>query len=143
MATASRHPLNVTTHWINQPTPTKERFHQREKENPQPQSTAQPTTNHYNQPPNQPTHTYNPKPSNQPKPTNQLSTHKSTQHPQINLHHEINPHPQLANLDQLGKTQPHLECLMSSVALAVKATLREHVYDTFVSIYLIGVTLIK
>ena len=56
---------------------------------------------------------------------------ESTQHPQINLHYIINPHPQPANPDQPSKIQPHLECLVSSVALAVEATLKEHVYDTF------------
>ena len=109
----------TTSHQINQPTPTT----QSHQINPDPQINLAPT--------------------NQSTPWNQPNIYKSTQHPQINLHHEINPHPQPTNLDQLGKTQPHLECLVSSVALAVKATLREHVYDTFVSIYLIGVTLIK
>ena len=144
MATASHHPLNQSTH-----------THQREKENPQPQHTTQPTASIHNNPLQPTTKSINPHlqtkaiesnpdpqlnlaPTNQSPPWNQPNIYKSTQHPQINLHHEINPHPQPANLDQLGKTQPHLECLVSSVALAVKATLREHVYDTFVSIYLIG-----
>ena len=112
--------------------------------NPQPQhttqSTTQPTTqSHWINPDPQ----INSAPTNQSTPWNQPNIYKSTQHPQINLHHEINPHPQPANLDQLSKTQPHQERLVSSVALAMKATLREHVYDTFVSIYIIGVTLIK
>ena len=144
MATTSHHPLNDTTHNqpLNQSTHSLNPQH-----NPQ-QST---TTNHQiNQPtPTTQSHRINPNPqinlapTDQSTPWNQPNIYKSTQHPQINLHHEINPHPQPTNLNQLGKTQPHLECLVSSVALAVKATLREHDYDTFVSIYLIGVTLIK
>ena len=152
---ASHHPLNVTTHnqLLNQSTHTHQREISLEREgepiastpsNPQPQHTTQSTT----QPTTQ-SHRINPNPqinlapTYQSTPWNQPNIYKSTQHPQINLHHEINPHSQPANLDQLSKTQPHLERLVSSVALAMKATLREHVYDTFVSIYLIGVTLIK
>ena len=144
MATASHHPLNVTTH--NQP--LNQSTHSRNPQHNPQQST---TTNHQiNQPtPTTQSHRINPNPqiklapTDQSTPWNQPNIYKSTQHPQINLHHEINPHPQPTNLNQLGKTQPHLECLVSSVALAVKATLREHIYDTFVSIYLIGITLIK
>ena len=167
MAAASHHPLNVTAH--NQPLNQSTHTHQKEISpkregeptasthdttyslNPQHNPQQSTTTNHQiNQPtPTTQSHWINPDlqinlaPTNQSTPWNQPNIYNSTQHPQINLHHEISPHPQPANLDQLGKTQPHLECLVSSVALAVKATLREHVYDTFVSIYLIGVTLIK
>ena len=81
--TQCHHP-QLTTESIN-PNPPKRDFTRERRRthslntqhNPQPQSTAQPTIIHYNQPPNQSTHTHNPKPSNQPKPTNQLSTHKS------------------------------------------------------------------
>ena len=128
MATASHHPLNQSTH-----THQREISPEREGEpiasthdtthslNPQHNPQQSTTTNHQiNQPtPKTQSHRINPDPqinlapTNQTTPWNQPNIYKSTQHPQINLHHEINPHPQLANLDQLGKTKPHLECLMS------------------------------
>ena len=133
MATTNHHPLNVTTlttqattrnkpttnHRINQPTPTKERFHQREIENLQPQHPA--------------THGLNTRHNPQPT-TESTQTHKSTQHPQINPHHEIN----LASTNQPTpttskprSTQPHPKRLVSNMALAMEATFREHIHDTF------------
>ena len=101
-------PLNQSAH-----SHQREFFHQREIDNPQPQ----PITNHYNQPLNQSTH-----------------THKSTQHPQINPHHRINLTPTNQPTPITSKppsTQPHSKHLMSSVALSMEATDREHVHNTF------------
>ena len=115
----------TTNHWINQPTSTKERFHQKEIENLRPQHPATHDLNTW----------HNPQPT-----TESTQTHKSTQHPQINPNHGINlaptnqPTPWNQPTPTTSKprlTQPHLERLVSNVALAVEATFREHVHDAF------------
>ena len=74
-------------------------------------SMSPPTTNHWINPNPQinPHHGINLAPTNQPTPWNQPTP--TTSKPRL--------------------TQPHLERLVSNVALAVEATFREHVHDTF------------